>query len=203
MEMVKLLVVGMYGFLLDLAGARYEITSTQVAIIATKKFDFTVSFRLGATFDKNTKRDPKFKWLCPYPSWLVPKKLMILAYMSKFFDQLRYGKDWAFEDVPNATKFYNGLSLTVSSKARGLGLGSELIQRTNVYAKKWNCSHVYIGASSKYSQAIFKKIGFDVLHEAQYSGFKGKDGTDLFKDMREHKVCQVVLLDLKNVSETF
>ena len=157
---------------------------------------------MGATFDKNTKKDPKFDRLCPYPAWLVPKKLMTLAFLSKFFKQLKYGKDCALEDVPNATKFYNGLGLIVSSKARGLGLGSELTQRTNVIAKKWDCSHVYIGASSKYSQAIFKKIGFDVLHEAQYSGFKGKEGSDLFKDMREHKVCQVVLLDLQNVSET-
>ena len=41
------------------------------------------------------------------------------------------GKDCAFEDVPNATKFYHGLSLTTSHKARGMGIGKELVMRTN------------------------------------------------------------------------
>ena len=59
---------------------------------------------------------------------------------------------------------------------------------------------MYIAASSKYSQAIFKKLNFDVLHEKDYEGYKGKDGSEFFKNMQEHKTVQVVLLDLSNFS---
>merc|ERR1711935_306562 len=119
---------------------------------------------------------------------MVPKKFMTLACFEHFVKspEIRYKKEMAFEDIPKATKFYHGLSLTVSSKSRGLGLGKELIKRTNVIAKEKGCSHVYIAASSIYSQAIFKKCNFQVLHEAKYEGVKHKDGTELFKDMREH-----------------
>merc|ERR1739848_872652 len=144
--------------------------------------------------------DPTFDWMCSLPKWLVPKKMMILAFLSKYFKIVRYGKDCAFEDVPNATKFYHGLSLTTSHKARGMGIGKELVMRTNAIAKEQGCSHVYIAASSKYSQAIFKKLNFDVLHEKDYEGYKGKDGSEFFKNMQEHKTVQVVLLDLSNFS---
>ena len=80
--------------------------------------------------------------------------------------------------------------------ARGLGLGTELILRTNAIAKEQDCSHVYICASSMYSQAIFKKLNFQVLHEQMYGEYKNPDGSELFIDMREHKCCQVVVFDL-------
>ena len=141
-------------------------------------------------------------WMKSLPLWVVPKKFMVIACLEHFMNssECRYGKDLAFEDVPSATKFYHGLSLTVSSKARGMGLGKELIERTNVIGKEKGCSHVYISASSVYSQAIFKKCNFQVLHEAKYEGVKHKDGTELFKDMREHKTLQVVLFDLSILS---
>ena len=80
-------------------------------------------------------------WMKSLPLWMVPKKFMIIACLEHFMNspECRYGKDLAFEDVPSATKFYHGLSLTVSSKARGMGLGKELIERTNVIGKEKGC----------------------------------------------------------------
>ena len=133
-------------------------------------------------------------------SWLLPQKLKTGYDALLFLEHAKYGQDTAFEDVPNAKKFYNGLNLTVGSKARGLGLGKELIERTNAIAKEKGCSHVYIVATSKYSQAIFKKLNFQVLHETDYIGFKGRNGEDLFKNMKDHKSSQIVLFDLSNLS---
>ena len=53
-------------------------------------------------------------------------------------------------------------------------------------------------ATGKYSQAIFKKLNFEVLHELNYEGFIGKDGTDFFKNMQEHKGTVHVLILLTN-----
>ena len=69
-------------------------------------------------------------WLCNWPAWLVPKKLMTIAFCDKFTEKLRYGKIYAYEDLTNATKIYTGLNLAVSPKARGLGLGKKLIERS-------------------------------------------------------------------------
>ena len=163
--------------------------------------------RVGCIFDKKMATD-EAKFMVHYKrmyflfSWLFPKKFKIGIDCLEFMEYGKYGKDMAFADVPNATKFYNGLSLTVGSKARGLGLGKELIERTNAIAKEKGCSHVYIDASSKYSQAIFKKMNFEVLHETDYGGYKGKNGDEVFKDLKEHKVFQIVLFDLSNLSSS-
>ena len=166
---------------------------------------FTRNCRLGNIFDKNmAKNEAKllvhYKRFVSLFSWLLPQKFKTGYDAMMFMIHAKYGQDTAFEDVPNATKFYNGLNLTVGSKARGLGLGKELIERTNAIAKEKGCSHVYIAATSKYSQAIFKKLNFEVLHETEYSGYKDRNGEDLFKDMKDHKVCQIVLFDLSNLS---
>ena len=166
---------------------------------------FTHNCRLGNIFDKNmAKNEAKllvhYKRFVSLFSWLLPQKFKTGYDAQLFMEHAKYGQDTAFEDVPNATKFYNGLNLTVGSKARGLGLGKELIERTNAIAKEKGCSHVYIVATSKYSQAIFKNLNFEVLHETDYIGFKGRNGEDLFKDMKDHKSSQIVLFDLSNLS---
>ena len=79
-----------------------------------------------------------------------------------------------------------------------MGLGKELIKRTNKIALDKGCSHVYIAATSIYSQGIFKKLAFQILHEKPYEDFMDRDGkSPFFTDMREHKSCQVVLCDLE------
>ena len=132
-------------------------------------------------------------------SWLLPKKFKKGQESLDFMEHGGYGKDMAFKDVPDATKIYNGLSLTVGANTRGLGLGKELIERSYAIAKEKGCSHVYIAASSKYSQAIFKKLNFEVLHEENYGDAEGPNGTKLFKDMREHKSIQIIVFDLSNL----
>ena len=80
-----------------------------------------------------------------------------------------------------------------------MGLGKELIKRTNQIALDHGCSHVYICASSIYSQRIFQKLSFEILHEMPYDheDFVDRDGNQFFQDMREHKTAQVVVCDLK------
>ena len=78
----------------------------------------------------------------------------------KFMDLIRYGKKYCFEDVPEATKVYVGMSLSVTSEGRGKGLGTELLKRSMAFAKTNGCTHMYILATSKYSQAIFDKMGW-------------------------------------------
>ena len=90
------------------------------------------------------------------------------------------------------------LSHSVSPKARGLGLGKELINRTMALAKEKECSHVYILATSIYSQAIFKKMKFEIMNEVYYNTYKNSDGSDFFNDLREHKSVQIVSYDLSN-----
>ena len=56
---------------------------------------------------------------------------------------------------------------------------------------------LFIAATSIYSQAIFRKTGFQILHEKPYDEYMDRDGkTPFFTDMREHKSCQVVLVNL-------
>ena len=145
-------------------------------------------------------KEPSIDFLLSWPSCMVPKKIMLWAYLEHFFlHKMKYTKEHAFQDVPNATKFYHGNSLTVRSDTRGHGLGKELVERTNVIAKEKGCSHVYISAGSVYSQAIFKKLNFEVLHEGNYGEAEGPNGTKLFKDMREHKSIQIIVFDLSNL----
>ena len=161
---------------------------------------FSFSYRTGTTVDKTKKDDPSLAWLSNLPTWLFPNVVIWAGLLIKFLEKLGYGiTNNGWKEVPEATKFYHGLSLTVGSEARGMGLGKELIKRTLKIGKEKDCSHCYILASSIYSQRIFKDLGFQVLHEEAYDEFHDKNGEIFFKDMREHKTCQVVLYDLNNI----
>ncbi len=100
-------------------------------------------------------------WLhSPHAGALPKQKLIKLGMTLKFLDSVKYGKSYAFQDLPQATKFYHGHSLTVARTARGMGLlGKELISRTMKMAQERGCSHVYILATSLYSQRIFQNLG--------------------------------------------
>ena len=81
-----------------------------------------------------------------------------------------------------------------------MGLGKELVKRTNKIALEKGCSHVYVQATSIYSQRIFQKLSFQVLHEMPYDheDFVDQDGNPFFQNMGEHKTEQVLVCDLKN-----
>ena len=74
---------------------------------------------------------------------------------------------------------------------------SKYSRRTNDLAKEKGCSHVYIFATSVYSQHIFKSLNFQVLRELDYETYKDKNGSEFFKGMQEHKSAQIVVFDLK------
>lgn len=134
------------------------------------------------------------------PKWIFPQKLIKVGMLAKFFiEEMQYGKELAFEKVPKATKFYLGHSLTISSEARGLGLGKELLKRSMDMARNLHCSHMYVLATSCYSQAIFKKLNFDILTQVEYEKFMDSNGTPFFQDMREHVFCEIVVFDLENM----
>ena len=158
--------------------------------------------RLGETFDQSYVDDATtLRWIVKYlPSWLMPQKLMILSKLDEFFDIIRYGKNYAIEDFPLHTKFYHGHSVSVSPKARGLGIGKELIQQTMTLARDKGCTLVYILATSIYSQRIFANLKFDILNEFEYDEFKDENGKIFFKDMREHTTAQLVAFDLSTFS---
>ena len=59
------------------------------------------------------------RWMASMPSWCFPNQLIKLGMLMIFFDTVRYGNNYAYEDIGNVTKFYHGKSLTVGSKARG------------------------------------------------------------------------------------
>ena len=81
-----------------------------------------------------------------------------------------------------------------------MGLGKELIKRTNKIALDKECSHVYLKATSIYSQRIFQKMSFQILHEMPYDheDFVDNDGNPYFKETGEHKIQQVMICDLRN-----
>ena len=109
------------------------------------------------------------RWMASMPSWCFPNQLIKLGMLLIFFDEIPYGNNRPFQEIEDLSKFYHGKSLTVSSKARGMGLGTELIKQTNKNALDKGCSHVYIAATSVYSQgylyvfcwALYCDLSFD------------------------------------------
>ena len=68
--------------------------------------------RVGCIFDKNSATDEAkllvhYKRFCSLFSWLLPQKFKTVNDATLFMEHAKYGKGMAFEDVPNATKFYN------------------------------------------------------------------------------------------------
>ena len=131
------------------------------------------------------------------PEFLVPKKLLLAAYASKFFEYMDYSTEKCFEDCEdNNGRIYIGMSLGVARRGRGKGLGDKLLKRSLEYAKEQNCSHSSILATGIYSQRIIRNNGFHVVKEKAYEDFKDKHGEVLIKD-DVHKTCQLLVLKLE------
>ena len=54
----------------------------------------------------------------------------------------------------------------------------------------------YLIASGKFSQAVFSKVGFEVLKEIKYADFMDKNGKQIIWDNREHPTCQLMCMKL-------
>ena len=130
------------------------------------------------------------------PEFLVPKKLLLGAYASKFFEYMDYSSEKCFVDCEdNNGRIYIGMSLGVARRGRGKGLGDKLLKRSLEYAREQDCSHSAILATGIYSQRIIKNNGFHVIKEKPYDDFKDKHGEVVIKD-DVHKTCQLLVLKL-------
>ena len=70
-------------------------------------------FRLGYVFEqKMLDEEPNIRWMASMPKWCFPKKLITLGLLMKHNDTLRYGNEYALQDLENCTKYYHGQSLT-------------------------------------------------------------------------------------------
>lgn len=84
----------------------------------------------------------------------------------------------------------------MSEKARGLGLGKEMVRMSIEIGRQLGCEIYSACVSGIYSQKIFRDLGFTVTKELIYEDVKDKSGRTLLNDTREHKKAQMVYLKL-------
>ena len=182
-----------------------NIEITPASIIARSTVDNSiVGTRIGEIVSRNNAKDepiPPIMWIGNLPSFVpIPEKLTHLINLVQHIDDLNYGKTAAFQELKDADKIYFAANVCVSDKARGCGLGTELVKRGYEIAKKAGCLYTYVLASSMYSQKIFHKLGnCNVLHEVKYEDYKyDKKGRPFLSDPQEHKVIQVLAINHQN-----
>lgn len=178
-----------------------DVEITPACIIARSTSDNSiVGCRIGEIISRENVKDeslPPIMWIGSLPSFLpIPKKLIDMTNLIQHFIDLSYSKCNAFSELKDTDRIYFAANVCVSDKARGCGLGTELVKRGYDIAKKAGCGYTYILASSIYSQKIFHKLGnCDVLHEVKYEDYKyDKKGRPFLIDPREHKVIQVLAI---------
>ena len=86
--------------------------------------------------------------------------------------------------------------LTVHPDTRGMGLGREMIQRSEALARCLGYQMCKTEATGDYSRAAFLKAGFEVVAECDYKDFT-VDGQKVFEDITAHKgvALMVKMLD--------
>ena len=175
--------------------------TTPGCMVARSTIDNSIlGCRMGEIVIRGNERDdkiPPIMWIRNLPSCLpIPKKLIDTLNLVQLMRDLRYGKQYAFEELVDTNMIYIALKVCVSPKARGLGLGSELIRRGYEMAKSTGCGYTYVLASSLYSQMIFHRLGnCQVLQEAKYEEYKyDKKGRPFLDDAQEHIVLQVLAI---------
>ena len=178
-----------------------NVEITPACIVARSTEDNSiVGCRIGEIVSRKNAKDealPPIMWLGNLPSFVpIPKKLIDMINLIQYLIDLNYGKVNAFEELKDTDKIYFAANVCVSDKARGLGLGTELVKRGYDIAKNAGCGYTYVLASSIYSQKIFHKLGnCDVLHQINYEDYKyDKRGRPFLIDPREHKVIQVLAI---------
>ena len=186
-------------YLVDIPISKIEIAPASIIARSTED-NSIMACRMGQMVSRVNGKDeplPPIGWLGGLPLWIpIPKKIIDMVNNLKLFEDTNYGKLAAFTDLKDAERIYFAANICVASKARGLGLGSELVKRGYDIAKKHGCQYTYILASSLYSQIIFHKLGnCSVLHEVKYEDYKyDKRGREYIIDPREHKVAQVLAI---------
>ena len=159
-----------------------------------------VGCRMGEVVSRENGNDeniPPIMWIRNFPRCVpIPKKLIDSVNLLHLMKDLNYGKENAFIELRDADKIYFATKVCVSPRARGCGLGSELVKRGYDIARRSGCGYTYVLASSLYSQHIFHKLGnCEVLHEARYEDYLyDKKGRPFLVDPQEHKVLQVLAI---------
>ena len=89
------------------------------------------------------KKDPRFDWVAKLPTFLhLPHFMVYFSNLGPHLEYLRFGHQYVFQDLEDANMIYLGMVLSVSSEARGKGLGTELMRRGYKLAKEVNCVYL-------------------------------------------------------------
>ena len=179
----------------------FEHTSAPACIVAkSKENGKIIATRFGEIIKKDNQRygisnmDPNMEFLASLPTF-IPKKVRNVGNFSKLQEKLPYGKYLAFEEIKEADTLYFCHLLCVGREARGKGLGLELIKRGHKLAIQGGCSDTFVMATGMFSQRIFQKLGYTVLHEVKYADCeKDHKGRPFLNDYGDHKVLQIVAL---------
>ena len=86
----------------------------------------------------------------------------------------------------NCKKLYTVELLGVSRKARGKGLGTQLVREGEKLARARGCECARVSATSIYSARIFRKLGWAETGRILYEEFTNQDGEVLVKNTGEH-----------------
>ena len=120
-----------------------------------------------------------------------------MLHVLKFQEETEYKLSRAFNQCKgNNGKIYFGLAVGVARGVRGQGLSGKLLKKSIDHAKKQNCSHMYLIATSKYSQKIMKNHGFQVINEKTYESYKDEEGNIVIRD-GIHTSAQTVALKIE------
>ena len=194
--------------LLDKALIIDPLCNNEVApasIVARSTVDNSiVGCRIGEISTRKSVKDfsiPPILWITSLPTFLpIPKKITDMSNMIQYLIDVNYGKPQAFDELRDTDQIYFAALVTVSKKARGAGLGTELAERGYEIAKKTGCGYTYVLATSIYSQKIFHKYeNWKLLHEVKYEDYKyDKKGRPFLIDPQEHKVIQLLALKHQN-----
>ena len=98
-----------------------------------------IGAKLGRIVSKKdkVKKDPRFDWVAKLPAFLhLPHFLVYFGNLGPHVERLRFGHQYMFQDLEDANMIYLAILLSVSSEARGKGLGTELMRRGYEIAKQ-------------------------------------------------------------------
>ena len=156
-----------------------------------------VASRFGDIKKKSeVKNEPDISWLSDLPTWVpIPTVLQKAANFMYLMLQMPYNPSKAFDELKCET-IYTGIHVCVGREARGKGLGVKLVEVSHRLAERAGCEYSYIFSSGKYSQAIFKKLGYRIAHEKPYADFEhDRRGRPFLNNHGEHTVLQVVTFE--------
>ncbi len=162
------------------------------SVIALNEQNELMGIKLGHKVTRGDKKpflySPWLKHFFP----IMPRRAVQWLILAKYIEkELRYHPIYAMDDIGTRSLFIGEL-LCVSSKARGLGLGKEMVRLSMDLARKENAEAYFACVSGIYSQKIYRDLEFIVMKELAYGDVRDNRGRPLLNDTREHKKAQNV-----------